>query len=651
MYVNPFWALSWTLEDDRSFDVHEFQRRRNQLALEFEVSPTAALNMGGVTYKQDDVLNSVDRLRDDQDRRFQWLVYRSPRLNAFLMQAPGSVWAGPVTPAEQREWSNPGFGEFLNSLFAPEYAHRLRLALRNCNVRSLQGLSGELPSGVSPDDCYATGCAWVEEAVANRLREIEHQLDEHRSTDTQPPASIRDLRDQALEVVDAVLLNALPSYFSDQRNTIGELLRRIAWSVRRDVRLDNATLPLLERAHDLRLDGVAERNVVEALEQARAGARPESASAVAFWAAKRKTQRCPYCKEVIPADSVTCPNPSCHRVLREKVENGPRDSQPSPPHTPTHKCSWCGYDVPDGMQICPNCGRPICAPPGAARQHADPEHSPHVEWVPQIECPNCHKTVPANTYFCANCGHVLQPKVVESHGQSEAARSRASPKQPDIVEGQWRTRAASMKRTITQQGPLVALIVAALLIVALVIYGLIVSGAHRPSSTAPGVPAPAVTTPATAVKSPIATSVPAPQPSSPKASPRPANGTTLKRAAGLSGGLGTLKIHNGTDEDGIVKLVVAGKARLSLAVYIQSNSTATVSGIPDGSYQVLFATGKGYYAAKSSFVSGLSCSRFDTNLDYRTTASTYSTWSLTLNAVADGNATTSPLSDSQFEDY
>lgn len=47
MYVNPFWALSWTLEDDRTFDVYEFQRRRNQLALEFEVSPTGTLDMGG----------------------------------------------------------------------------------------------------------------------------------------------------------------------------------------------------------------------------------------------------------------------------------------------------------------------------------------------------------------------------------------------------------------------------------------------------------------------------------------------------------------------------------------------------------------------------------------------------------------------------
>jgi hypothetical protein len=196
-----------------------------------------------------------------------------------------------------------------------------------------------------------------------------------------------------------------------------------------------------------------------------------------------------------------------------------------------------------------------------------------------------------------------------------------------------------------------ALISVALLIAALVIYGLIVSAAHRSSSTVPEVSTPVASVPVVVAEPPVVTPAPVKQPVLPKASPRPTNGATLKRAAGFGGGLGTLAIHNGTDEDGIIKLVAVGSTSLSLAVYIQSNSTTTVSSIPDGSYQVLFATGRGYYAAKKSFVSGLNCSVFDTDLDYRTTESTYSTWSITLNAVADGNASTSPVSDSAFEGY
>ena len=135
-----------------------------------------------------------------------------------------------------------------------------------------------------------------------------------------------------------------------------------------------------------------------------------------------------------------------------------------------------------------------------------------------------------------------------------------------------------------------ALISVALLIAALVIYGLIVSAAHRPSSTVPEVSTPVATAPVVVAEPPVVIPAPAKQPVLPKASPRPANGATLKRAAGFSGGLGTLAIHNGTDEDSIVKLVAIGNTSVSVAVYVQSNSTTTVNGIPDGFYHVIFAT-------------------------------------------------------------
>lgn len=660
MYVNPFWVLSWTLEDDRSFDMHEFQRRRNQLALEFQVAPTETLEIGGISCKQDEVLNSIDELLEERRRHFHWLVYRSQRLNAFLMRMPESVWIGSLSAAEHREWSDPRFGEFVNSVFSPEFAHRLAVALKEGNIVSLRRLAGELPPGVSPDDCYAKSCAWVEQMVVNRLREIEHHLDEQSGKAAQTPASIRDLRNQALTAVDATLLNTLPSYYLDQRNMIGELLRRIAWSVRRDAGLECAALPLLERAESLRLDGRAAKSVAEAFEQSRMGARFEPSSEAAFWAAEQPTERCPYCGRAIPANSSECPY--CHRIVRETrpiLAQG--QATAAKKAVPTQQCPWCGSSVPEGQDICPNCGRPVAGPRATVSHQTGARPASESEKVDGVECPYCHAMIPANVFFCPRCGHITQPGPVHGRASSQTATTARPTSAQNVVQGQGRAKTATARasagqpsrrlRIALQRGPLMALIVVALLIAALVIYGLIVSGVNRPGSIVPDVATPVADVPVTVDETPTATSVPAQQPALPKASPRPANGTVLKRAANFSGGLGTLSIHNGTDADAIVKLVPVRSTGVSVAVYIQSNSTTTVTGIPDGSYEVLFATGRGYYAAKNSFVSGLNCSAFDTNLDYRTTESTYSTWSITLNAVANGNATTSPMSDSSFEDY
>lgn len=145
------------------------------------------------------------------------------------------------------------------------------------------------------------------------------------------------------------------------------------------------------------------------------------------------------------------------------------------------------------------------------------------------------------------------------------------------------------------------------------------------------------------------------QPATPKASPRPANGAVLKRLSAFRGGLGTLSIHIDSGPDAIVKVVRNGSSQASVTVYLRSNSTTKVSGIPDGVYRILFATGRGYEAAHKTFINDLSCSEFDDTFQYATTSESgaqyYSAWSITLNRVINGNAASSDVPADSFSGY
>jgi len=145
------------------------------------------------------------------------------------------------------------------------------------------------------------------------------------------------------------------------------------------------------------------------------------------------------------------------------------------------------------------------------------------------------------------------------------------------------------------------------------------------------------------------------QPATPKASPRPANGAILKRLSAFRGGLGTLSIHIDSGPDAIVKVVKNGSSQASVTVYLRSNSTTKVSGIPDGVYRILFATGRGYEAVHKTFISDISCSEFDDTFQYATTSESgaqyYSTWSITLSRVVNGNAASSDVPADSFSGY
>ncbi|MHB8071575.1 MAG: stalk domain-containing protein [Candidatus Cryosericum sp.] len=133
--------------------------------------------------------------------------------------------------------------------------------------------------------------------------------------------------------------------------------------------------------------------------------------------------------------------------------------------------------------------------------------------------------------------------------------------------------------------------------------------------------------------------------------PRPDNGAILKRLPAFTGGRGKLTIQMGTGRDAIVKLVRSDSDQASIAVYVRADSSTTVTGIPDGVYRVVYATGDGYNAQSATFILGLKAAAFDESVAYATTSTTYSTWSITLYAAAGGNATTTPLPGDSFGGY
>jgi hypothetical protein len=130
--------------------------------------------------------------------------------------------------------------------------------------------------------------------------------------------------------------------------------------------------------------------------------------------------------------------------------------------------------------------------------------------------------------------------------------------------------------------------------------------------------------------------------------PRPDNGAVLKRLPVFQGGKGRLTIKLDAGRDAIVKLVKQESTQASIAVYIRSDSTTTVTGIPDGVYRVLYARGDAYNAPSGKFVLNVSAAEFDETIEYATTSTTYSAWTITLYSVAGGNAGSSPLPGDTF---
>jgi hypothetical protein len=130
--------------------------------------------------------------------------------------------------------------------------------------------------------------------------------------------------------------------------------------------------------------------------------------------------------------------------------------------------------------------------------------------------------------------------------------------------------------------------------------------------------------------------------------PRPATGTYLR--SGDRSGNGQLTVQNGSTTDAVITLAVGSHARFS--VFIRHGATYKVTSINDGRYAVYYASGADWDSTSGSFARECAFDKFDKPMAFTTTPVAggieYSTWSITLQPVIGGNASTSKVDPSNY---
>jgi hypothetical protein len=129
---------------------------------------------------------------------------------------------------------------------------------------------------------------------------------------------------------------------------------------------------------------------------------------------------------------------------------------------------------------------------------------------------------------------------------------------------------------------------------------------------------------------------------------RPSNGQFIRK--GSRTGRGELTVENGGQRDAVITLAL-GK-RPAFAIYVRKGAKHTVTGIQDGSYRVFYTSGSGWDLKARAFGRDCSFDRFDDSLGFETIQAgiqtRWSTWTIKLQPVAGGNASTSEVDPADF---
>lgn len=142
--------------------------------------------------------------------------------------------------------------------------------------------------------------------------------------------------------------------------------------------------------------------------------------------------------------------------------------------------------------------------------------------------------------------------------------------------------------------------------------------------------------------------------------PRPMTGTIIT-GNNVYGGEGELTIDNlQGGSDAIAVLTNYGRKDPLISVYLRSGEIYKIEKIADGKYELFILYGENWNASGKKFEDNPRYTKFDDPFQYTTTETTtestseittktkYTTWSVTLYNVVDGNANTEELSKDSF---
>jgi hypothetical protein len=134
----------------------------------------------------------------------------------------------------------------------------------------------------------------------------------------------------------------------------------------------------------------------------------------------------------------------------------------------------------------------------------------------------------------------------------------------------------------------------------------------------------------------------------------PLNGAILHSSGTLPNARGhVLEIRNGSGGGAIVKLKNAQTGRTAFSFFVADSATASLAGIPDGSYRIQFAFGNELDKSCANFVAVRAASQFPgvENLAAESSGDQTTTAHLiyTLYGLASGNVTPDPIDTAIFD--
>lgn len=262
-FINPIDILNLQSIDVLGIDPVLIKKAKRKVRAEIELSDDGQFTYNGASWAKSDVEKAIDELTDQTRLEFYHSIANNSKLNNFLSKGDIALFDGFRI---ESIYKLPEFLDFISPYFATRYDQALSKAFKQKQLGSFKKIISVSPlvNSTDRDRAYKS----TSTSIRNGINDLNLLTNELRTNENWPSENDVDAMSGLVEdKLPLTPINLLPNYLQGLRNQVAQSIRNLS------VNLYNATgeaeiaLELLQYAASFTIDGITMQNLEKDIKQ------------------------------------------------------------------------------------------------------------------------------------------------------------------------------------------------------------------------------------------------------------------------------------------------------------------------------------------------------------------------------------------------
>lgn len=258
-FINPIEILSLKDTAVNEIDSSVIRKAKRRVQADIELSDDGHIAYNGSNITKSDAERAINELDDQEKIEFYHFIANNKTLNSFLSAGDEKFFS---QFRQESIYKLPSFVNFVSPYFTEKYDRALFKAFQNDDETAFKKIISVPPlvSATDKDKAFKS----VSNSIRERIKEVDQTTREIKNEESSyDEDDIDDAFDLVQEQLNVSIINSLPQYFQSLRNQVANSVRNLSVNIFNAFGKSQLSLDIIGYALEFDIDGLTKQKLTD----------------------------------------------------------------------------------------------------------------------------------------------------------------------------------------------------------------------------------------------------------------------------------------------------------------------------------------------------------------------------------------------------